>query len=140
VLDGAFAARIARWPQIGARLGDRMVLRARWLAYHLAICHLVRVEERVHLAFWQLAERWGRVTPSGVVIPIPLTHTIIANVVGARRPSTTTAIGRLTERDLLRRRSDGTWLLRGEPPDTWEQLHAQLSGSCDPDQVLDEDC
>jgi CRP/FNR family transcriptional regulator, cyclic AMP receptor protein len=138
VMDGAFARRIARWPELGARLGDRMVLRARWLAFHLAVCHLVRVEERVHLVFWHLAERWGRVTPDGIVIPIALTHSLLANVIGARRPSTTTAIGRLADRGLLERRLDGSWLLRGEPPATFGELHAQLSGSGREDQVLDD--
>ncbi|HEU4979191.1 MAG TPA: Crp/Fnr family transcriptional regulator [Solirubrobacteraceae bacterium] len=139
VLDAAFARRIARWPEIGARLGDRMVLRARWLAFHLAVCHLVRVEERVHLVFWHLADRWGRVTPEGIVIPVPLTHTLLANVIGARRPSTTTAIGRLGERGLLERRPDGSWLLHGDPPETFDDLHGQLTGRGEEDQVLEDD-
>ena len=139
VLDAGFARRIARWPEIGARLGDRMVLRARWLAFHLAVCHLVRVHERVHLVFWHFADRWGRVTPDGIVIPVPLTHTLIANVIGARRPSTTTAIGRLGERGLLERRADGSWLLRGDPPKTFADLHGQLTGRGEEDQVLDDE-
>lgn len=139
VLDAGFARRVARWPEIGARLGDRMVLRARWLAFHLAVCHLVRVEERVHLVFWHLADRWGRVTRDGIVIPVPLTHTLLANVIGARRPSTTTAIGRLGERGLLERRPDGSWLLRGDPPSAFARLHSQLTGRGEEDQVLAED-
>jgi hypothetical protein len=37
--------------------------------------------------------------------------------VGARRPTVSTALSELAERDELVRRADGSWLLRGDPPD-----------------------
>jgi CRP/FNR family cyclic AMP-dependent transcriptional regulator len=45
-----------------------------------------------------------------VTVPLPLTHALLAKLVGAARPSVTTALGRLAARsDLVR--SDGRWLL-----------------------------
>jgi DNA-binding transcriptional ArsR family regulator len=111
ILDGAFARRVARWPEIGCALMDRLVMRTRWLALDLAICHLRRVDDRLMLLFWQLARRWGRVTPDGVVIPLALQHQLLADLVGAQRPSVTTHLGVLRERGLVERRQDGTWLL-----------------------------
>ena len=41
----------------------------------------------------------------------------LASVVGARRPSVTTALGQLMGRNLIERRPDGGWLLHGDPPE-----------------------
>jgi hypothetical protein len=38
-------------------------------------------------------------------------------MVGARRPSVTTALGQLIARNEIERRPDGGWLLRGDPPE-----------------------
>jgi hypothetical protein len=67
--------------------------------------------------FWHLAERWGRVTGDGVIVPLALTHRILGQLVGARRPTVSTALSELAERGELVRRPDGSWLLRGDPPD-----------------------
>jgi CRP-like cAMP-binding protein len=53
----------------------------------------------------------------GVVVPLALTHRILGQLVGARRPTVSTALGELAERDELARRPDGSWLLRGDPPE-----------------------
>jgi hypothetical protein len=37
-------------------------------------------------------------------------------MVGARRPSVTTALGQLMARGAIERRSDGAWILRDAPP------------------------
>lgn len=111
ILDAAFARRVARWPEVGAVLMDRLMMRARWLALDLAISHLRRVDDRLMLLFWQLARRWGRVTPNGIVIPLALQHQLIADLIGAQRPSVTTRLGVLRDRGLITRRGDGTWLL-----------------------------
>jgi CRP-like cAMP-binding protein len=62
-----------------------------------------------------LAGNWGRVTPEGTVVPIGLTHELIAELIGARRPSVTTAISELRAAGRLERQEDG-WLLVGPPP------------------------
>jgi CRP-like cAMP-binding protein len=57
------------------------------------------------------------VTPDGVVVPRPLTHERLATLVGAHRPSVTTAMGELVRDDKLSRRDSGEWVLHGAPPD-----------------------
>jgi hypothetical protein len=50
-------------------------------------------------------------------VPLALTHRILGQLVGARRPTVSTALSELAEREELVRRPDGSWLLRGDPPD-----------------------
>jgi hypothetical protein len=75
------------------------------------------VDRRLKALFWHLAERWGRVSGDGVIVPLALTHRILGQLVGARRPTVSTALSELAERGELVRRPDGSWLLRGDPPD-----------------------
>lgn len=116
VLDRAFADRVAPWPEISAAIMDRLIRRSRWLGFHLAVCQLPSLSMRLRLMSWYLADRWGRVTPEGVVIPMRLTHELLGGLVGARRPAVTTTLGELCHAGHLARRTDGSWLLLGEPP------------------------
>src|SRR3954469_19237317 len=95
VLDHAFVLRIAPWPQLGLELFNRGTRRAHHLAVALAIAHHQRVDDRLLLTLWHLAERWGRVHPDGIVLPLPLSHQRLADLVGASRPTVTTALGEL---------------------------------------------
>jgi hypothetical protein len=116
VLDHELVVRINPWPQLGLELFSRGTRRAHALAVSLAISHHQRVDERLLLTLWHLAERWGRVTPDGVSVPLPLAHQRLADLVGAHRPAVTSAIGELTRSGLISRREDRTWLLQGGPP------------------------
>lgn len=115
VLDERFVRQLARFPQVAGKLFARSVLRSRQLAVNMAIVHQARVDVRLHLLFWQLAGRWGRVRSDGVVVPLRLTHTVLADLVAARRPTVTSALSDLSRRGLVRAVSDG-WLLSGPPP------------------------
>ena len=115
VLDERFVRQLARFPQIAGALFARSVLRSRQLAVNMAIVHQARVDVRLHLLFWHLAGRWGRVRSDGVVVPLRLTHTVLADLVAARRPTVTSALSDLSRRGLVRAVSDG-WLLSGAPP------------------------
>lgn len=117
VLDQNAIARIAPWPQLGVELFSRGIRRAHFLAVALAIAHHQRVDERLLLTLWHLSERWGRVHPDGIVVPLPLSHQRLADLVGAHRPSVTTAMGELARAERLSRRDDGDWVLHGAPPD-----------------------
>jgi CRP-like cAMP-binding protein len=128
VLDGAFIRRIAEWPEVISALGDRVMLRTHWLAFHLAVCHMRRVEERVLVVLWHFADRWGRVTPSGTVLPLPLTHALLAKVVGAQRPTVSTAIAEMQREGILSRREDRTWVLHGDPPEKLAALRSSPTG------------
>ena len=115
VLDRRFGAQLSRWPEVNAALIDRINDRAQRLAVTQAISQLNRVDRRVVSLFWHLAERWGRMTKDGVAIPLTLSHRLLGQLVGARRPTVSTAVSELAARGELVRRDDGTWLLTGEP-------------------------
>lgn len=116
VLDERFAAVVARWPTIMSGLLSRTVQRSRSLAFHLAIVHVRHAETRLRMLLWHLADRWGKVTPNGVHLPLALTHELLAHLVCMRRPTASTALQRMTRAGELERRADGTWLLTGDPP------------------------
>jgi CRP/FNR family cyclic AMP-dependent transcriptional regulator len=115
VLDERFARQLAQFPEVAGRLFARSVLRSRQLAVNMAIVHQARVDARLHLLFWHLAGRWGRVRSDGVVLPLRLTHAVLADLVAARRPTVTSALSDLSRRGVIRAVSDG-WLLSGPAP------------------------
>src|SRR4051812_33400827 len=129
VLDHRLVLRINPWPQLGVELFNRGTRRAHHLAVALAIAHHPRVDDRLLLTLWHLAERWGRVTPEGILVPLPLSHQRLADIVGAHRPSVTTAIGELMRAGRLSRRDDGDWVLHGQPP---EQLRGHRLAAAPP--------
>ena len=116
IVDQALAVRMAQWPEIFAALMDRAARRAERLVITQAIAHITRVDDRLLSLLWLLAERWGRVVPGGVLVCLRLPHRTLAGMVGARRPSVTTALGQLMARGAIERRQDGAWILRGRPP------------------------
>jgi CRP/FNR family transcriptional regulator, cyclic AMP receptor protein len=118
VIDHAFAVRAAQWPEVFAALLDRASRRAERLVVLQAIAHLTRVDDRLLALLWCLAERWGRVVPGGVLVSLRLSHRTLAGMIGARRPSVTTALGQLIARGELERRADGEWILRGAAPES----------------------
>jgi CRP/FNR family cyclic AMP-dependent transcriptional regulator len=115
VLDRRFAAHLGRYPEVNAVLIDRLSDRAQRLAITQAISQLNRVDRRLIALFWHLAERWGRVVADGVAVPLTLSHRLLGQLVGARRPTVSTALADLARDGQVLRRGDGTWLLKGEP-------------------------
>ena len=105
-------ARAATYPGVSAMLMERIEARARRLATVKAIAQLTRVDERLVAVIRHFCERWGRVTADGVLLPLCLSHRMLGELVGARRPSVSTAAAALEKADRLIRRSDGTWLVR----------------------------
>ena len=63
-----------------------------------------------------MAERWGTLERDGVVMPLRLTHQMLAELTGATRPSVTSSLKQLERDDRIRRRPDRSWLLLGDPP------------------------
>jgi CRP/FNR family cyclic AMP-dependent transcriptional regulator len=131
VLDAAFVQAALHWPEIVIALFGRTVHRARFIAFQLALAHVRRVDARLLLLFWRLADRWGRVTSDGVVIPIRLKHSVLGMLVGAQRPTVTTALKHLSEAGTVVRRTDGSWLLTGEPPEASDPSLEPLAVSPD---------
>ncbi|TMK40880.1 MAG: Crp/Fnr family transcriptional regulator [Actinobacteria bacterium] len=116
VLDGRFAMAIGGSPRVQAAIVARAVARSRALAFYLAVSHIRRVEQRLLVMLWHFAERWGRVGPQGVVLGVRLTHETLGRVVGARRPTVTTALTQLMEQGLVSRTPDRRLILHGDPP------------------------
>jgi CRP/FNR family transcriptional regulator, cyclic AMP receptor protein len=127
VLNHHLVVRMTPWPQLGLELFNRGTRRAHALAVSLAISHHQRVDDRLLLTLWHLAERWGRVSPDGIAVPLPLSHQRLADLVGAHRPAVTSAMGALTREGRISRREDRTWILHGAPPE--ELRHHRLAAT-----------
>jgi CRP/FNR family cyclic AMP-dependent transcriptional regulator len=116
VLDRRFTAVLSRWPDITAAIASRAVSRSRALALALAIGQLVGIELRLLVLLWHIAERWGTREGEDTVLPVHLTHHLLASLISAQRPTVTRAITRLAEQGLASRRDDGLVVLHGDPP------------------------
>lgn len=115
VLDIVTIQRMARWGPLLDAFLERIVKRSRSLAAHAAIESMHRVEDRLLLLFWHIAERCGRIEDGNVVAPIELTHEELSRLVGAQRPTVSSALMELSRAGKLQRQDDG-WILSGEPP------------------------
>jgi CRP/FNR family cyclic AMP-dependent transcriptional regulator len=115
VLGDEFARYVARYPQLAGCLVARAVQRTRNLAVNVAIVHQPRVDVRLRLLLWHLAHRWGRVRSDGTVLPLRLTHALLADLVAARRPTVTSALSELAREGTVRSEGEA-WILTGSPP------------------------
>jgi CRP-like cAMP-binding protein len=122
LLDRAFSLRTARWPEIHAALTRRLVMRARRLSLQAAVNAVLRIEDRLELTLWELAWRFGRVTPQGTALDLPITHAQLAAMLAAQRPSVSMALGRLQANDRVIKAGRHRWLLRGEAPPSLARL------------------
>jgi CRP/FNR family cyclic AMP-dependent transcriptional regulator len=124
LLDVRFAARAAPYPEVAGALIGRAMQRSRTLAVNMAIAHYPRIDRRLLMLMWHLADRWGRVTPDGIRIPLRLTHQLLGDLIASRRPSVTTALQQLSREEHISKRGDA-WILHGEPPsELYESQHA----------------
>ncbi|HEV7584488.1 MAG TPA: Crp/Fnr family transcriptional regulator [Solirubrobacteraceae bacterium] len=128
VLDLDFSRRIAPYPELHGQLLARAVRRSRHLAVTMAIMQQPKVETRLQLLLWHLADRWGRVRPDGVLVPVKLTHMILSELIGARRPTVSAALGAL-ERDGRISRDAAGWVLHGAPPGSEDADAGAAAGS-----------
>jgi CRP/FNR family cyclic AMP-dependent transcriptional regulator len=115
ILDDRLARQLMVYPELVGALFGRAVQRARCLAVNMAIVHQARVDVRLHMLLWHLAGRWGRVRSDGVVVPLRLTHSVLSELVAARRPTVTSALSELARQGVVRAIREG-WLLSGNPP------------------------
>ena len=115
VLDERVTSVLGRRPELLIAVADHLARRIHSVSHQLAISHLGRVEDRLLGSLWQIAGVSGRVTPNGVRIPFRLTHEILAEVVGARRPSVTVAMQELARRGEVVRNPQGEYVLSQQP-------------------------
>ena len=114
LLDETFLAVAQRWPSIAGALLVQAERQSERVAMHQLISQIPRADQRIVALLWHLADRWGRVEDVGVVVPLAMGHEAISRLVGGRRPTVSTALGRLAERKLVTRLANGTWLLAPE--------------------------
>jgi CRP/FNR family transcriptional regulator, cyclic AMP receptor protein len=117
ILDRGFVEALAEWPEVTTALVTRAVTRAQTLAVSLAISCVTGLRIRLLALLWHLADRFGRVGPEGVAVSLPLTHQIVARLVGATRPSVSTALKRLEDEGTISRLEGGGFRLHAEPPE-----------------------
>ena len=129
VLDSAFARSLGDWPQVTSALLERAIRRTLRMSIHQALLQLTPVETRLLVLFWHLAERWGHVTPDGISVRLHMSHEVLGQLVGSQRASVTTGLRRIDQSGLIVRRADGTWLLRGSPPDELAEIHWEQRAS-----------
>ena len=125
VLDRRFALAMGRHPAVARALMERLVARARRLLFQLAVLAEPRTTQRIELMLWHFADRWGRVTPDGIQLELPIGHEGLAHIVAAQRPSVTTALGRLKADGRVERQGRKIWLLPLEPPESLGRLYEQ---------------
>jgi CRP/FNR family cyclic AMP-dependent transcriptional regulator len=122
VLDHEFARVLATWPTVLHAFIDRAIARSHSLALHVAIHCIRRVDVSLLVLFSHLADRFGKVTPAGITIPIRLTQQDLGKLVGATRQSISAALAQLAQSRALARRADGSWLLNPGMPEELEQM------------------
>lgn len=136
-LDDRVLGLAQRYPRLIEGLQMQAVDQQQRLVAQLLICQLPRVQDRVLALMWLLAETWGRVTPSGTVLPMRLTHDTIGLLVGARRSTVTLALGHLERRGALVRRADDWLILERLGRDGLapaEDAAPRLTGTSSPDR------
>jgi CRP/FNR family transcriptional regulator, cyclic AMP receptor protein len=116
VLDRRFGEAVAQWPEVTTALVTRAVARAQTLAVSLAISCVTGLRIRLLALLWHLADRFGKVGRDGVSVSLPLTHEIVARLVGASRPSVSTALKQLEDEGAFSRLEGGGFRLHGDPP------------------------
>jgi CRP/FNR family transcriptional regulator, cyclic AMP receptor protein len=132
LLGNEFLAAARRWPQIIEGLYACVADQMQRVTGQLVTCQLPRVDERVLSLLWLLAEAWGQVTAGGVRLPLNLTHETIGALIGARRPTVTLALRKLSEEGAILHQEAGWLLLRDPPlpaPDTAHVLPPDAGGA-----------
>lgn len=117
LLGEEFLGAAQRVPRLIPALYECLADQMQRLKGQLVICQLPRVDERVLAILWLLAESWGHVTLGGVRLPIALTHETLGALIGARRPTVTLALRKLSAKGSIVRQDSG-WLLLEPPPES----------------------
>jgi CRP-like cAMP-binding protein len=111
LLDRRFALQMAQWPEVFAALMRRQVMRTRRMMVQACILSCSRVDERLELMLWRLADQFGAITRDGLHVRLPFTHRHLAEMIAAPRSTVTLAVSRLVAEGRLRCPRRGEWLL-----------------------------
>jgi CRP/FNR family cyclic AMP-dependent transcriptional regulator len=128
LLRTPFIHAAARWPSLLTNLHRRLEAQRQRLAIQGLAVHQPRAEDRLLLTLWILADRCGRVTPEGTVLPLSLSHEVLGRLAAARRPTITLALRTLESTECVQRGPNG-YLTLGSAADrrVKELTHASIS-------------
>lgn len=113
--DSDFSRVLVRFPALAHAISERAGHRAATIMRQFAIAQVRRLDCRVHLLLWLLAERFGKVTGDGVQIDLELTQALLAGLTGSQRSSVSPALRRLTAEGKIYRTADRRWVLLRPP-------------------------
>ena len=111
VVDARLLIAGRQWPRLFAALTHRLFDLAAEQTTLNAMLSMPRVDSRLMELFEHYADRWGRATPEGRVLDLPLTHEMLGRLVAARRPTVSLALATLVEQGKVHRDETGAWVL-----------------------------
>jgi len=111
MIDRSELDALCRFPPLVEAVLERAFRRIRGAATQAAFDSRAGMDQRVLFSMWHLADRCGEPVDGGLMIPLPLTHQIIADLIGAQRTSVSAAISRLTADGMLSRTDGRGWML-----------------------------
>lgn len=114
VIDRFASDSLCKFPAVIEALLERAFRRIRSLATQAAFDSRAGMDQRVLFSMWHLADRCGERADDGMAIPLPLTHQMIADLLGAQRTSVSAAISRLSAEGMLSRTDGRGWMLHPE--------------------------
>ena len=106
--------RLLELPPIARALLDALLDTLRERQQTLAHTNGATHGERLHETLFQLALMHGKVGPGGVEIQLPLTHELLARMIGSARETVTTTVAAF-EREGFLVRDDGVYRLTVSP-------------------------
>lgn len=112
VLDREFWREMAPYPGVAAALVGRALDRADSLATRLAIARSGGMPGRLLGLLWELAALRGRVVREGTLIDMPLSTTLLADLLPGSRSRVSDALSELARREEVSRRADRRLVIR----------------------------
>jgi CRP-like cAMP-binding protein len=94
---------LLRFPLVAEAIAEAVVDGLRDRQASIRNCTYVRHSERVRQTLLQLAGTYGRVAPRGIRIDFPLTHQLLADMVGSARETVSLALAELSREGFLHR-------------------------------------
>jgi CRP-like cAMP-binding protein len=115
LLDDRLLGSVNRSFPLLFALTGRATRRGRTLGALALTRTMRRTEDRLLFLLTLLAARWGRIRPDGIRLALPVSHELLARLIGTRRQAVTTALGGLRARGLITVLANGDWLLTDYP-------------------------
>jgi CRP-like cAMP-binding protein len=114
IVSAASLRTLLRLPSVAEAIAEAFAEALRDRHATIRNCSYVRHSERVFEKLVQLAGTYGRVVPDGVRIDFPLTHQLLADMVGSARETVSLALSDLGHEGVLHRQH-GRYVLKMSP-------------------------